>query len=293
MPELITERPAIRLERPRNGCPLFFSSAGRPLYGAFHPAGGGLSKDEVLVFCHSIGIEHMITQRMEVLGAIAAAELGFPAFRYHSRGHGDSAGDARDVTLADLVDDACTAADNARKLSKASRIIWVGIRFGCFVAAEAIVRRSDTAALALWEPTHRGDDYFRTAIRSLLFSKIAEGKRPGVTADYLLKQLEDGGVVPIVGTYLYHALYRSARQAELTQSLKDWGGDTLIAQVKRGTALSPANERLRDQIQQLGGKVMVALISQEPAWSMLPLSRPQWTSESLIAATKEWLHGLE
>jgi pimeloyl-ACP methyl ester carboxylesterase len=292
VPELITERSGIRSEEAGGGLPLFFCSAGRPLYGAFHPASGGLSKAEVLVFCHSIGIEHMVTQRMEVLGAMAATKLGFAAFRYNSRGHGDSAGDPRDVTFGDLVDDACAAADYARELSGARRIIWVGVRFGCLVAAEAILRR-DTAALALWEPLHRGDDYFRAAIRSLLFSQVADGKRPGVTADYLLKQLESGGVLPIVGTYLYHALYRSARQTELARSLKDWGGDTMIAQVQHGTALSAGNERLCAQIQQLGGKVTVALISQEPAWSMLPLSRPQWTNESLLAATKEWLHGLE
>jgi hypothetical protein len=35
------------------------------------------------------------------------------------------------------------------------------------------------------------------------------------------------------------------------------------------------------------------LTSQEPAWSMLPLVRPQWTSDVLLAATTEWLHGLE
>jgi len=273
--------------------PLHFTSSGRPLYGAFHPAAIAGCKDRVLVFCHSLGIEHMVTQRMVTLGARVSANAGFAAFRYDSRAHGDSAGDLKDVTLTDLVDDACAAADYARELSGASRIIWVGVRFGCFIAAEAMARRDDAAALALWEPLHQGDDYFRATVRTMLFCQLAQGERPSATSDDLLKKLETGGVLPIVGTYIYHPLYRTAHAADLSCSLQNWGGDTLIAQVQRRPALSAKNERLRSEIQQRGGRVKVALIGQEPAWSMLPISSPQWTSESLLADTKEWLYGLE
>ena len=273
--------------------PLHFTSSGRPLYGAFHPAATADCKDRVLVFCHSLGIEHMVTQRMGVLGARVAANAGFAALRYDSRAHGDSAGDPGDVTLADLVDDACAAADYARELSGASRIIWVGVRFGCFIAAEAIARRDDAAALALWEPLHQGDDYFRAAVRTMLFCQLAQGERPSTTSDDLLKTLETGGVQPIVGTYIYHPLYRTAHAADLIRSLQNWGGDTLIAQVQRRPALSAKNERLRSEIQQRGGKVTVALIGPEPAWTMPPILTPQWTSESLLAGTKEWLNELE
>ena len=104
-------------------------------------------KRQVIVICHAIGTEHMLTQRIEALGARLAANAGFAAFRYNARAHGDSAGDPRDLTFADLVDDACAAADMARELSGASRIIWIGLRLGCLIAAEAICRRDDTALL--------------------------------------------------------------------------------------------------------------------------------------------------
>jgi uncharacterized protein len=272
--------------------PLFFTSVGRPLYGAFHPADTAGCKDRVLVFCHSLGTEHTVTERMETLGARVAASVGVAAFRYDSRAHGDSAGDAEDVTFTDLVDDACAAADYARELSGASRIIWVGVRFGCIIAAEAMARRDDTAALALWEPLHQGDDYFRAALRAMFFCQLAEGRRPGATVDELLESLESGGVLPVVGTYIYHSLYHSARSVDLSRSLQNWSGDTLIAQVQHRRALSAKNEQLRSEIQRRGGKVTASLIGQEPAWSIPLLSRPQWTSESLLAHTKEWLHGL-
>jgi pimeloyl-ACP methyl ester carboxylesterase len=273
--------------------PLYFSSTGRPLYGAFYPAETAGRKDGVLVFCHSLGIEHMVTQRMEVLGARVAASAGFPVFRYDSRGYGDSAGDSEHVTLADLVDDACAAADYARELSGASRIIWVGVRFGCFIAAEAIVRRHDAAALALWEPLRQGDGFFRSALRAMFFCELAEGKRPDATIDDLLKRLETGGALPVVGGYIYHPLYHTARAVELSRSLQHWNGDTLIAQVQHRPMLSATNDLLRVEIQRRGGKVRVALISPEPVWGIPPMQHPQWVSEPLLAATKEWLNELE
>jgi pimeloyl-ACP methyl ester carboxylesterase len=235
----------------------------------------------------------MVTQRMEVLGARAAAKAGFAVFRYNARAHGDSTGDPRDVTFTDLVDDACAAADYARKLSGAANVIWVGVRFGCLVAAAAMGRRDDAAALALWEPLHQGSDYFRAAARTMSFCQVARAKSSGATVDDLLKRLETDGLVPVVGTYLYRALSRSAHEADLARSLKTWAGDTLVAQVQHRPTLSANNERVCSEIEQRGGKVTVALSRQEPTWSMLPIVRPQWTSEALLAATTEWLRGME
>jgi pimeloyl-ACP methyl ester carboxylesterase len=293
IPEVIAAaRSTIGGSRTHEEVPLFFTSASQALYGVFHPP-EARRKDRVLVFCHSLGIEHMVTQRMEVLGARAAAKTGFAAFRYDSRAHGDSSGDPKDVTFADLVDDACAAADYARKLSGAAYIIWIGIRFGCLIAAEAVNRRDDAAALALWEPLHQGSQYFRAAIRGMLFCRVVQGKRSAATADDLLGQLEVDGVLPVVGTYLYSALCRTAKEANLRSSLLNWSGDTLIAQVQRRPTLSPDNLRLISEVEQRGGRTTVALIGQEPAWSMLPVVRPQWVSDPLLTATKEWLHGME
>jgi alpha/beta superfamily hydrolase len=284
---------AVNINSSREELPLFFAGPGGALYGVFHPAEAGTGGNRVLVLCHSLGIEHMVTQRMEVLGARAAAKAGFAAFRFHSRAHGDSSGDSRDTTFTDLVDDACTAADYARERSGASRVIWVGLRFGCLVAAAALARRDDAAALALWEPLYQGDEYFRAATRAMLFCQLAQGKRSVATLDDLLKRLETEGTLAVVGTYLYSPLIRTAHDADLGKSLQHWNGDTLIAQVQRRPALSVSNQRMRSELEQRGGTVMVTLINQEPAWNMLPLVRPQWTSEALLNTTTEWLHGLE
>jgi len=292
VPEPIIERSTIRRAGAGGEFPFFFSSAGRPLYGAFHPANAARRKKQVVVICHAIGTEHMLTQRIEALGARLAANAGFAAFRYNARAHGDSAGDPRDLTFEDLIEDACAAADVARELSGASRVIWVGLRLGCLIAAEAIGRRDDSGAFALWEPVHRGADYFRSMMRATFFTHVAKGRRPGGTVDDMQEQLERDGELPVVAGYVYRALYRSAKEADLGQTL-EWAGDTLIAQVQRRPRLSPNNERLKSEIQQRGGKVTVALISQEPPWNLLTVAKPQWTDDDLLSATKEWLDGLE
>ena len=293
VPNRATTGAAIETADPLEEHPLFFSAAKERLYGVFHDAHAAFGHNQVLVFCHSLGVEHMVTQRMAALGARAAAKAGFAAFRYDSRGHGDSTGDPKDVTFSDLVDDACAAADHARKLSGATRIIWVGVRFGCLIAAAAMDRRNDAAALGMWEPLHEGSEYFRFAIRTMLFCQLAQGRRTGTTVDDQLKRVEADGVLPAVGTYLYRALWGSASDANLERSLEKWSGYTLVAQVQRRPTLSTSNQRLQSDIEQRGGKVKVGLISQEPSWSMLPLVRPQWTSEALLAVTTEWLDGLE
>jgi pimeloyl-ACP methyl ester carboxylesterase len=293
MPEVVATRTAIECATSYEERPLFFRYASQALYGVFYAPSSLGRQDRVLVFCHGLGIEHMVTQRMEVLGARAAAASGFAAFRYNARAHGDSAGDAKDVTFSDLVEDACAAADHARELSGAATVIWVGVRFGCLIAAEAMARRGDAAAVALWEPLHGGEDYFRAAIRTTLFCQVAQGKRSNSTIDDMVKQLEADGALPVVGTYLYRTLWRSTRDADLARTLRVWAGDTLLAQVQSRRTLSANNENLRSAIEQRGGKVATVLINPEPTWSMLPVVRPQWTSETLLAATREWLHGVE
>ncbi len=79
--------------------PLFFNSNGRPLYGLYCAPANPRADAPVLIGCHSFAIEHNATCRMLALVTREAAAAGFPALVYHSRGHGDSAGDVADVSF--------------------------------------------------------------------------------------------------------------------------------------------------------------------------------------------------
>jgi hypothetical protein len=54
----------------------------------------------------------------------------------------------------------------------------------------------------------------------------------------MLEQLEGAGELPVVAAFAHRALYRTARDADLAQSLQNWNGDTLIAQIESGHRLS-------------------------------------------------------
>src|SRR5690349_3963328 len=83
--------------------PFFFAVQGIPVYAVLHAAAVARAGAPVVVHVHGLGVEQITLYRQEVLAARAAAALGYPVFRYHARGHGDSAGASADVTRASLV----------------------------------------------------------------------------------------------------------------------------------------------------------------------------------------------
>ncbi len=218
-----------------------------------------------------------------------AASAGYPALVYHSRGYGDSAGDTADVSFETLIEDAISAAGEGCKRAGVNRVIWVGIRFGCLVAAEAALRRPGAAALAFWEPIHRGADYFRQLARGILFAAVARNERPNKTANDLLEELDREGRLQVFGSYLYRKFYASGRAAELVKSLAQWDGPTHVAQVQPRLKLSPDNAALVSTLESRGAKVHVTRIGDEPGWQIPSLP---WVSSTLLSEAGAWLNAL-
>jgi alpha/beta superfamily hydrolase len=270
--------------------PLFFTSGDRPLYAVHHAPRVTRRDAPVLVHCHSLGVEQLTAYRTEVLLARAAAGMGFPVFRWHARGHGDSAGDFADVTLEGLTEDAMAAAAEARGRTGGRRIVWLGVRFGALTAVRAAHATEGSAGLALWEPVHHGLDYFRAHLRGWLFSEVAAGRRPGVGADELLARVAGDGQVDVHGYYLHRAIVESARGEVLATRLESWKAPTLIAQIQARPRLSPANEALASALRQRGAAVTTMAVAEEPGWQFI--SNPAWECAPLVQRTVEWLDGM-
>ena len=269
--------------------PLFFTSHGHPLYAVYHaPAQPG--RDAVVVHVHGLGVEQITTYRAEVLCARALAAAGHPVFRYHARGHGDSSGDFAAVTLDTLVEDAGSAADEARRRSGAHRVVWLGVRFGALVAARSLERHGAAAGVALWEPVHHGQDYFRVMLRSMLFSQVAAGVRPDRSVDQLLADVEETGKVDVQGYYLHRAVFRSAREAKLDDALAAWSGPTFLAQLQGRASLSPANEELLAILRGRGAETRHYLHREDIGWHYN--QNPAWECPPLVDATREWIDAL-
>src|SRR5262245_14311406 len=267
--------------------PLFFESAGRPLYGVYHPAASERPGAPVLVQCHGHGHEQLAAYRVEVLNARAAAAAGIPVFRYHARGHGDSAGDFAAVDFAGLVEDALAAAAEARRRSGREGTAWLGVRFGGLVAASALAADPTSRALALWEPTHRPPEYFRTQLRSMLFAQVAQGERPDATVDQLLERLERDGRVDVHGYYLHHRIVDTAREQDLAKALAAWSGPTLVVQIENRAKPSPRTAALVAELEGRGAKVSSSMVRDEPGWFYH--QNPAWECAPLVRETSRWL----
>ena len=270
--------------------PLFFESAGRPLYGVYHAPAQARPEAPVLVQCHGLGVEQIALYRVEVLNARAAAAAGFPVFRYHARGHGDSSGDFSAVDLAGLAEDALAAAAEARRLARREHTVWLGVRFGGLVAARAVSADPTSRGLALWEPVHKAPDYFRGQLRSMLYSQVAQGEKPDATVDQLTERLDRDGFVDVHGYYLHRRIVDSSREEDLSRALASWTGPTLLVQIENRARLSPLTAALAAELESRGARVTTSMVREEPGWHFT--QNPAWECAPLVHETLRWLDAL-
>ncbi|HUA36692.1 MAG TPA: alpha/beta hydrolase [Candidatus Binataceae bacterium] len=266
----------------------FFISDGRPLYGVIRRWAS--ADAPVIVYCHGLAQEQLFNWRAEVLGADILARRGYSTFSYHARAHGDSAGEFAELDFDGLVDDAMAAADRAIAETGATRIVWVGIRFGALVAATAIQRRNDTAALALWEPVHNARDYFRMLMRRVLFFEVSRGRRPPLTAEQMVDELNHGRAVSLLGFDLHPKFYASAVLANLARALEGWSRPTLLAQIQRRSSLAMEHHALQAMLERQGATVTTIQFDEEPVWDN---GFESWgTLDNLSRRMGDWLDGL-
>jgi len=261
----------------------FFESDGRPLYSVMHRSERPAAP--IVIFCNSFSENHC-EGRAEAVAARIIGGNGYSTFLYHPRAHGDSAGDPEDMTFEALIDDAVNAAAYARSRAGAVPIVWVGIRFGALVAAHAIRRITDTAALALWEPALNARDYFLKSMRHVMYHEIAIGEQPSMTVDQMRERLHRDGKIPLLGFDLYRKFLESAEEADLLDALQPWRGPTMIAQFQTHSRLSRAHNQLREALAGRGVSVRAVLHSGSRG------SDPWWTPEDIARETGDWLDEL-
>jgi pimeloyl-ACP methyl ester carboxylesterase len=261
----------------------FFESDGRPLYGVTYRA--ERPGAPLVLFCNSFSENHC-EGRAEAIAARIVAAIGYSAFVYHPRAHGDSAGNLEDVTFEDLIDDAVNAAAYARSRTGASQIVWVGVRFGALVAARAIRRDADSAGLALWEPALSARDYLLKSMRHVIYYEMSLGERPSLTIDQMSQRFDREGKISLLAFDLYRKFFESAREVELLEALQPWRGPTLIAQFQKHSRLSRAHNQLREALVGRGLSVR-ALLHRGPNGT-----DPWWTPEEIARQTRDWLDEL-
>jgi pimeloyl-ACP methyl ester carboxylesterase len=273
------------------------SVCGFPVHAVLHASPMPGPPSAVVVHVHALGVEQITLHRQQVLSARLAAAAGIPVLRYHARGHGDSAMSPAEVTLTTLVEDARAAADEAKRRTGCTRVLWLGVRMGALVAALAggsSSGRDDTAGFVLWEPVEQPAEFFRQQLRALLFSRIAGGKQPDATVDQLLARLQSEGSLDVFGYTLPRGLVESFAEASLASALAGVRAPVCLAQVQSRARLAPEHVRL---VEALGSTdpgstpdLVTALVQDEPGYQFM--SNPAWQSDALLRITQEWLDAL-
>jgi pimeloyl-ACP methyl ester carboxylesterase len=182
--------------------PYFFGTSTHRLFGVYSAAraqGASLSP-RAAVLCNPWGPEYQYAHRSMRFLANELCDAGWHVLRFDYYGTGDSAGEAREVSLSDWAEDVGAAVDELRDSSGSAQIALVGLRLGGTLAAQvAHARPSDIPQLVLWEPILSGRAYLRDLRRN---SGGSAGEIQGFpVSDALLRDLESLELAPCIDSY--------------------------------------------------------------------------------------------
>jgi hypothetical protein len=242
----------------------FFGPNSQRSFGVRHlPAGepvGGL------VICSPLQAEHVRNYRREVFLGRALAAKGVTVQRFHYRGFGHSDGHPEEATLHGMKADALAAAHLLAREHKMGRIAFLGTRWGSLVAAAA-VKEVEGAPLILWEPLTDPRRYFREVLRARLFQDLKEGTQGSGSVDALLRELQETGVVDVLGFAIGRQLYNDAAQWRIDRAVGTKPHSVLLIQVDRGSSLRRDHSILVSALKACGCTIETRIVErQEPWW---------------------------
>lgn len=137
------------------------------LFGAYYEGLGPPTAPAVL-FCNGLGQDYMRTHFvLRHLARRLSAAAG-PVLQFDYRGTGDSSGEAKDITLDGLREDADTALQELLEISGRPRAVVLGVRFGAWLALELSDR------VVTWDPLLSGEDYV-ASLRAMT-GTLSEGR---------------------------------------------------------------------------------------------------------------------
>jgi alpha/beta superfamily hydrolase len=254
------------------------------LFGCLHLPRSGAEAG--LLICSPVASEFEKNYRRETLLAWALASRGIAVGRFHYRGVGHSDGEATDVSIERMIEDAEVAMEHLVGRTGVTRVAFLGTRLGALVAG-AMAGRRDGAPVTLWEPVLDGSQYFREVFRAGFMADLRQGGR-GVapSEEEVVARLRSEGRVDIVGYTVGRALYESAVGRTLESQLDAGPRPILVVQLSQSQKVRPPFRALADRLAASRFQVDVQVIDEVEAW---------WFGEerrgkaALTQATVDWV----
>lgn len=239
----------------------------------------------LLTVCGSLFAEQHTDYQREIRLARMLAAAGFAVARFHYRGSGNSA--AASPSLDALTRDALDVSQAAQQMAQVSRIGFLGVGAGSFVACGALPA-DPQAPLLLWKPATDGAQFFRDFFRARLVAATRLGGRPS-SSEELLARLATGEPVDVMGFTVSAALHDSVVKSRLADFSP--GPRRVLIQPFRGSRAAGV-ERLVPQWTSGGCRVDVqpARLPEDP-W-FIPdgaAAAMAATEEQLMTHARTWL----
>lgn len=267
----------------------FFQNKGKKLFGILHlPLNKSDMQSKIgIVMCQPYLIEPLITQRLEIDIARSLAQKGFPVFRFHYRGCGDSEGEFKEATLSSQVSDTLQAIKVFTEQERLESIGLLGIRLGGTVALMAAEIEKQVNFLILCEPILEPKKYFLDLLRAMKFSALAS-KRKTISTEQMIKDLTVNGSINVLGYPLHKEIFMETESLNLIESIKKFSGKALLIQV---SAFSPkiakSFQSLANQIRGNGGSCEVkAILERMLVWNFI--LHPPFRSKKITQTIVQW-----
>lgn len=193
----------------------YFGSSEQPLFGAYHPPLGAMTKSEGVVLCPPVGVEGLRAQRAFKQLATMLAKSGLHVLRFDYFGTGDSSGECEAASLEQWSIDIETAIEELCDTAGINRIHLVGLRLGGTLAAKLVEKSDKIEKLVLWDPIVDGQAYLEEMINADIDYEPDQGHSAKV--DAAVKNQETIGVM---GYAVTEKLRDQFKAIDLTQLKK-------------------------------------------------------------------------
>ena len=146
--------------------PFYFRQSSKPLFGVYHPAPTGTSRNVGVVLCHPMGQEYTRSHRSLLQLAQMLSPAGFDVLRFDYYGCGDSDGDCSRGSIRQWIKDISAAVDELYAGCNLKGVCIVGLRLAAVLGAMLGAERGDIDSIVLWDTVIDGKNYLQELTRT-------------------------------------------------------------------------------------------------------------------------------